>query len=87
MFGERLQVLHDGCEMELVARASETPQAHAFEAMMGFQMRKPHLDPLPLIAGPRELGCAHDGPSDVARFFIHGAGHLAPGHVWTAFRL
>jgi hypothetical protein len=29
-----LEVLHDGSEMELVAGAGETPEPHAFEAVM-----------------------------------------------------
>ena len=37
---QRLQVLHNGCEVELVARTGEPPQAHAFEAMMGLEVRK-----------------------------------------------
>jgi hypothetical protein len=41
--------------VELVARAGEAAQTHAFEAMVGLQVRKAHLDPLPLIAGLLEL--------------------------------
>ncbi len=40
MIGERLQVQHDGREVELVARASEAPQAHALEAMWVFRCAK-----------------------------------------------
>jgi hypothetical protein len=36
--------------MEFVARAGETSQAHALEAVMGLQVRKAHLDFLALIA-------------------------------------
>jgi hypothetical protein len=35
MVCERLQVLHDRGEVELVARAGETSQPHALEAMVG----------------------------------------------------
>ena len=49
MVGEGLEVLHDSCEVELVARAGEPPEAHAIEAMMGLQVSEPHLDPLALI--------------------------------------
>jgi hypothetical protein len=35
MVGERLQVLHDGGEVELVARTSEASQPHTLEAMVG----------------------------------------------------
>ncbi len=44
MVGKGLQVLHGSCEVELAARAGEAPEAQAFEAMMGLQVRKPHLD-------------------------------------------
>ncbi len=49
MVGEGLEVLDDGCEVELVARAGQAPEAHTIEAMMGLQMSKPHLDPLALV--------------------------------------
>ena len=48
MAGERLEVLHDGGEVELVACPGETPQAHTLEAVMGFEVRKSHLDLLAL---------------------------------------
>jgi hypothetical protein len=47
---ERFEVLHDGREMELVACAGEASQAHAFEAVVGLQVREAHFDSLPLIA-------------------------------------
>jgi hypothetical protein len=40
---ERLQVLHDSSEVELVARTTEASQAHALKAMMGLEMREAHL--------------------------------------------
>ena len=45
----RLKVLDDSCEMELVAGTREASQPHALEAVMGFQVRKAHLDTFPLI--------------------------------------
>jgi hypothetical protein len=50
MFCERLEVLGDGRKMELVARASESPQPHALEAMVDLEVRKPHLHFLSRIA-------------------------------------
>ena len=50
MLCHRLQVLHDGCEVELVARTGEPPQAHALESMVGLQVREAHLDLLALVA-------------------------------------
>ena len=46
---QRLQVLHNGCEVELVARTGESSQAHAFEPMVGLQVRKAHLNLLALV--------------------------------------
>ena len=40
---ERLEVLDDGGQVELVASASETSQAHSLEAMMDLQVREAHL--------------------------------------------
>jgi hypothetical protein len=31
---ERLEILHDGCKVELVAGAAETPKTHALEVMV-----------------------------------------------------
>ena len=50
MVGESLEVLNDGGEMELVACAGKSSEPHAFEAMMNFEMCKPHLDALALVA-------------------------------------
>jgi hypothetical protein len=50
VFCQRLQVLHNSCEVELVARTGEPPQAHALESMVGLQVRKAHLDLLALVA-------------------------------------
>ena len=47
---QRLKVLNDGREMELVARAGKPSQPQPFEAMMGFEMCEAHLDPLSLVA-------------------------------------
>lgn len=46
---ERLEVLDDGGQVELVASASETSQAHSLEAMMDLQVREAHLYFLTLI--------------------------------------
>ena len=52
--GHGLEILNDGGEMELVARAGKATQSHAFESVMRLQMRKAHLDPLPFIARLQE---------------------------------
>ncbi len=56
MAGERFEVLHDGSEVELIARAGETTQSHPLEAMVGLQVRKAHLDLLAFVAGFAEPG-------------------------------
>ena len=53
---QRLEVLHDGGEVEFVACAGEAAQAHALEAVVGLQVCKAHLDLLALIARFVELG-------------------------------
>jgi hypothetical protein len=35
--------------VELIARTGEAAKPHAFEAMVGLQMREPHFNPLSLI--------------------------------------
>ncbi len=52
MQGKRLEVLHDGCKVELVACAGEPAQPEPLEAMVGLQVCKAHLDPLPLVTRP-----------------------------------
>ena len=47
--------MDDGGEVELVACARETPQAHAVEAVVGLEVGKAHLDFLALIARFVEL--------------------------------
>ena len=52
---QRLQVLHNSREVELIARTGEPAQAHALEPMVGLQVRKAHLDLLALVAWSIEL--------------------------------
>ena len=49
MVRQGFEVLRDGGEMELVARAGESPQAHSLEAVMGLQMCKAHLNLFALV--------------------------------------
>ena len=79
-----LKVLHDGSEMELVAGAGKTSQPHALEAVMGFQVRKAHLDPLPLITRFQERLGLHFTASDVAGRLVDVPHNPARRHVWTA---
>src|SRR5262245_9868344 len=70
--------------MELVACAGKATQPHAFEAVMRLQMRKAHLDPLPLIARFQERLRLHLAASDVAGRLVDIPHNPARGHVWTA---
>ena len=87
MAGERLEVLHDGGEVELVACPGETPQAHALEAVMGFEVRKSHLDLLALVARLFELGRTHEAACMIAGILMDVACDLARERVRTALRL
>src|SRR5215469_3933032 len=55
--------------------------------MVGFQVRKAHLDPLPLISGPLVLWRSHEQTRDVAGRFVDVAWYFALGGVWTTPRL
>ena len=87
MLRERLEVLHDSSEVELVARAAEAPQAHALEAVVGLEVREAHFDSLPLIAGSLVLRRFHESTRDVASLFVDVPGYFAPGDVRTTPRL
>ena len=87
MVCERLEVLDDGREMELVARATETSETHALETVVGLEMGEAHFDPLSLIAGFFELGRTLEGARIVASVFVYVARHFARRDVRTALRL
>jgi hypothetical protein len=46
MVRQRLEVLHDGGEMEFIARAGKPSQAHPLETVMGLQVREAYLNAL-----------------------------------------
>ncbi len=74
---QRLEVLHDGGEVEFVACAGEAAQAHALEAVVGLQVCKAHLDLLALIARFVELGRPHQGAGVIAGILVEIACDLA----------
>ena len=41
---ERFEVLHNGGEVEFVARGGKSPEPHPLEAVVNFQVREAHLD-------------------------------------------
>jgi len=70
--------------VELVACAGKAPEAQALEAVMRLQMRKTHLDPLPLITRSQERLCFHFTASDIAGSFIDVAHDPARRRVGAA---
>ena len=58
MVCQRFEVLHDGGEMEFVACTGEPPQPHSFEAVMGLQMCKAHLNLFALVTRFLERRCS-----------------------------
>jgi len=75
--GERLEVLHDDHEVELVARAPETTQTHTLYAV-GLKMGKACLDLLSLIAGLVELGHVLERACIIAGRLVRVARDIAP---------
>ena len=67
--------------MELVACTAKAPQAHTFEAVVSLQVRKAHLDFLPLITGFGKLRCTHQGTRRIACVLMHVARDLSKGHM------
>jgi hypothetical protein len=45
----RLEVLHDGGKVKLVAGAGETSEPHAFEPVVDLEMSKAHINALAFI--------------------------------------
>jgi len=77
MVCDRLEVLHDGGEVELIACTREASEAHTLEAMMGLQVSKAHLHLLAFVSRPVELRCAHQRAGVIAGIFIEIACDLA----------
>ena len=74
---QRLEVMDDCREVEFVACTRETSQPHSLEAVMGFQVRKAHLDFFALIAGFLERRCSIERTRNVAGVFIDAAEQFA----------
>ena len=87
MICKGFEVLHDGGEMELVARTREAPEAHPLEAVMGFQVRKAHLNLLALISRSVELRCLHQRAGVIAGIFVDVSRDSALRGVWAALGL
>ena len=70
MVRQRLEILHDSGEMELIACAGQPSQAHSLEAVMGLQVREAHLDALSLIAGFDEGFCSHEPTRHISGMLV-----------------
>ena len=80
MVRQRLEVLHDGGEMEFVACAGQTSQTHPLEAVMGLQVREAHLDALSFIARLVEGLGSHEPARHIPSVLVKIAGDFsAPG--------
>jgi hypothetical protein len=83
---KRLEVLHDGGEVELVASAREASQPHSLETMMGLEVSKPHLDLLSLVARSVEPRGADQCAGKIAGVLVDVSTDLAKRHLRTALR-
>jgi hypothetical protein len=69
--------MHDGGEMELVARTGKPSEAHALESVVGLQVRKPHFDPLSLVARFGKCLCLHFPSCNITGVLVEVAWDLA----------
>src|SRR3954471_13510215 len=84
MVGEGFQVLHDGCEVELVACTGKAPQPHTLETVVRLYVRKAHLDLLALVTGSGELRRSHQGARRIACVLMHVARDFSEGRIRSA---
>ena len=87
MVGQRFEVLHDGGEMELIARTGEPAQSQSLEAVMGFQVCKAHLDLFSLITRFLERRCSIERTCMIAGILVDVARHYALWSVGAALGL
>src|SRR5258705_905983 len=85
--GKRLEVLHNRCEMKLVARARQAPEPHALEAVMGLQVREAHLGLRAFVARPLELRRVDKCASYITGIFVDVPAQPSERHVRCALRL
>ena len=83
----RLEVLHDGGKVKLVAGARKTSEPHTFETVMGFEMSKAHLNALAFIPRFEEALCPHQPACHVTGVFLQITGDMARRRIGTALHL
>src|SRR5271169_2867308 len=83
----RLEVLHDGGKLKLVAGAGETSEPHAFETVVGLEMSKAHLNALAFIPRFEEALCPHQPSRHITGVFVNIAEYLSGSHIRTASHL
>jgi len=74
---QRLEVLHNGGEQELIACARKTAQPHALEPVVNLQVGKAHLDAFALVARLDERLGPHQPACHVAGIFTNIAWNLS----------
>ena len=63
--------------MEFVTRAGKPPEPHPLEAVVGFQVRKTHLDTFSFVSRSGECLGRHLPPRDIAGVLVEIARDLA----------
>ena len=86
MVRQRLEVLHDGGEMEFVSCAGKPSQAHPLEAVMGLQMRETHLNALSFIARFVEGLGSHESARHIPSVLVKIAGDFPRQVIGAALR-
>src|SRR5580704_2280510 len=84
---QRFEVLRDGGEMELVARAGKPAQPHALKAVVNLQASKAHLYPLSFVARLEKRLRFHQPVRHVASAFVKITGDFPRRLVGAAPRL
>ena len=87
MVCQRFEVLYDGGEMEFVACTGEPPQPHSFEAVMGLQMCKAHLNLFALVTRFLERRCSIERTRMIAGVLVDVARDYALWSVRAALGL
>src|ERR1700730_9866033 len=60
------EVLHNGGEMKLVARAGKSPEPQPLEAVVCLQVREAHFNTLPFVSRLGKRLCLHPPSCDIA---------------------
>src|SRR5262249_13028499 len=84
---ERFEILHNRCQVELVAGTGKASQPHALEAMMGLEVRKTHLELLAVVTRFFECRRAFKSTHMIASVLVDVARDYALRRVRAALGL